>query len=143
MSTAQTHPYSRIAARLHLKDPRVPGTIVLLLLALGCTPATPRYPMGGIKNTLDEDVNIRGRVRGASFDAMVGTRSTLWVIEDEDEDAQVEVYGASGFNIDRHVSFKSLWYNPDRYEVLMTEYGYSVRHVPWRPYDLDQAHQEP
>lgn len=122
---------ARIAARLHLKDPRVPGTLLLMMLSLGCQPAPPSYPMGGVKNTLDEDVNIRGRIRSASFDAMVGPNSSIWVIEEPDTDASVEIYGATGFNINSSVSFHSLYTSPDKLEIYRTDRGYHVRRLPW------------
>ena len=67
---------SSAAALQRLKDPRVPGALLgLLVLAFGCTPSMPRYPMGGVQNGLDEDIAIRGNARGASFDASAPARS--------------------------------------------------------------------
>lgn len=128
---------STAAALQRLKDPRVPGTLLgLLVLAFGCTPSMPRYPMGGVQNGLDEDIAIRGNARGASFDATLGPRSALWVIDNGDDDARVEVYGASGYEIDRHVRLSSYgrYYDRiylDRLEVVKSPGGISVRQMPW------------
>lgn len=115
---------SRLVARV--KDPRVPGTILLLMLSLGCSPGYPPRPMGGIKNTLSDDVAARGRVRGTSFDAVIGPGSTLWVKEERDNDARVEVLDASGFTIDRSVELESFYSDLRRYEVVKTGSGYAV-----------------
>lgn len=120
---------TRTTPRLRLKDPRVPGTLLLLLTGFACHPGTPSYPMGGVKNTLDDEITVRGRARGTSFDASVGQRSTLWVAESRDDDVSVEVFSAPGATIDRSVSFHSYMYSPDRYEVVKTEHGFAVRRV--------------
>lgn len=130
---------SRERPRLSLKDPRIPAALVpLLLVAFGCQPSWPRYPAGGIRNTLDEDATIRGSVRGERFDATLGPQSVLWIRDKGDEAARAEVFTGTGIEIDRHVRLttysQSHGYgrvDVDRHEILKTSMGLSVRRLPW------------
>lgn len=85
-----------------LKDPRVPATLLVALMSMGCTVPSP---MGGVENATPGEISVRGRADGARFDATLGPGSTLWVIDEDPLD--VEICDQSGRRIREGETFQT------------------------------------
>ena len=95
-----------------LKDPRVPGVLLLALLSMG---GTVPMPMGGVENATLNEISVTGRANGAHFDATLGPGSTLWVV-DEDP-VEVDIYDQSGGRVREGYTVQTMPGSRGRVEV--------------------------
>lgn len=90
-----------------LKDVRVPFTLLLALMSMGCTVPPPMVPMGGLENATPNEVSVVGRANGTDFNATLGSGSIIWLMDLDERLIEIDVFDERGHRVIQNYPVRS------------------------------------